>query len=207
MGRYLDPKDNTVFKSIFGEHPELLVSLLNAILPLEEGQSVTNLKYLPDIDNFAEEEGLIEALCKDNHGDKFIVEMDMEQEAPYPDRMVYITANAYVRHCSNIPLYDFPKTVYSVAITNSIFKEEFAEYYNHYTLTGEKSKIVMRGMDHVIIELPKFTDTLVTENKMLTLWLRFFKEINANCDIEPAPKLIENEYIRKAIELCEVVSK
>lgn len=36
MPRYLDPKADIVFKKIFGEHPELLKSFLNAVLPLPE---------------------------------------------------------------------------------------------------------------------------------------------------------------------------
>jgi hypothetical protein len=38
MAHYLDPKNDLVFKRVFGEHPDLLVSFLNALLPLAEGQ-------------------------------------------------------------------------------------------------------------------------------------------------------------------------
>ncbi|MDR0395219.1 MAG: Rpn family recombination-promoting nuclease/putative transposase, partial [Tannerella sp.] len=34
MARYLDPKNDLIFKRIFGEHPHLLVSFLNALMPL-----------------------------------------------------------------------------------------------------------------------------------------------------------------------------
>ncbi|MDR1593295.1 MAG: Rpn family recombination-promoting nuclease/putative transposase, partial [Prevotellaceae bacterium] len=47
MGRYLDPKNDLPFKRIFGEHPELLKSFLNALMPFEEGQYIVSLKYLP----------------------------------------------------------------------------------------------------------------------------------------------------------------
>ena len=33
--RYLDPKADLTFKKVFGEHPDLVISLLNALLPLE----------------------------------------------------------------------------------------------------------------------------------------------------------------------------
>ena len=32
--RYLDPKADLTFKHVFGEHPDLVISLLNALLPL-----------------------------------------------------------------------------------------------------------------------------------------------------------------------------
>lgn len=34
--RYLDPKADLTFKKIFGEHKDLLISLLNALLPLAD---------------------------------------------------------------------------------------------------------------------------------------------------------------------------
>lgn len=43
--RYLDPKNDLVFKRIFGEHPHLLMSLLNELLPLEV--AIKKIKYLP----------------------------------------------------------------------------------------------------------------------------------------------------------------
>ena len=39
MGKYLDPKADLTFKLIF-EHEELLISLLNALLPLDEGKQI-----------------------------------------------------------------------------------------------------------------------------------------------------------------------
>ncbi|MDR1169797.1 MAG: Rpn family recombination-promoting nuclease/putative transposase, partial [Prevotellaceae bacterium] len=47
MKRYLDPKNDLPFKRIFGEHPELLKSFLNALMPFEAGQYIKSLKYLP----------------------------------------------------------------------------------------------------------------------------------------------------------------
>ena len=45
--RYLDPKAGLTFKRVFGEHPDLVKSLLNALLPLEPGQAVEEIESLP----------------------------------------------------------------------------------------------------------------------------------------------------------------
>ena len=37
MAKYLDPKADVTFKKVFGEHTNLVISLLNALLPLEDG--------------------------------------------------------------------------------------------------------------------------------------------------------------------------
>ena len=42
--RYLDPKADLTFKKVFGEHPDLVVSLLNALLPFKnENETITSV--------------------------------------------------------------------------------------------------------------------------------------------------------------------
>ena len=36
--RYLDPKADLTFKKVFGEHPDLVISLLYALLPLGDDE-------------------------------------------------------------------------------------------------------------------------------------------------------------------------
>ncbi len=43
MPRYLDPKADVVFKKIFGQHPDLLKSFLNAVLPLPKSGLILKL--------------------------------------------------------------------------------------------------------------------------------------------------------------------
>ena len=40
MAKYLDPKADVTFKKVFGEHKNLVISLLNALLPLDEGKQI-----------------------------------------------------------------------------------------------------------------------------------------------------------------------
>lgn len=41
--RYLNPKAGLTFKKVFGEYPDLIISLLNALLPLKEGKEITEI--------------------------------------------------------------------------------------------------------------------------------------------------------------------
>ena len=43
--RYLDPKNDLTFKKVFGQHPHLLISFLNALLPLDA--VILSVEYLP----------------------------------------------------------------------------------------------------------------------------------------------------------------
>jgi hypothetical protein len=47
MSRYLDPLEYIVFHKIFGENPNILISFLNAVLPLASNSPIIELSYLP----------------------------------------------------------------------------------------------------------------------------------------------------------------
>ena len=47
MAKYLDPKADVTFKKVFGEHKNLVISFLNALLPLDEGKKIMTIEYLP----------------------------------------------------------------------------------------------------------------------------------------------------------------
>jgi hypothetical protein len=70
--RYLDPKNDLVFKKVFGEHPEILLSFLNELFPLEPDQVITEIEYLP-VELVPEiplivKNSLMDIRCKDNLG-------------------------------------------------------------------------------------------------------------------------------------------
>ena len=65
--RYLDPKADLTFKKVFGEHPDLVISLLNALLPFqtkeEEIQSVEYLTPFHAPDNLFFNENVVNVRC------------------------------------------------------------------------------------------------------------------------------------------------
>jgi len=71
MAKYLDPKADLTFKKIFGEHPELVISLLNALLPFSEEQRITEIEYLPaelTTDNPMRKNSIVDVRCKATDG-------------------------------------------------------------------------------------------------------------------------------------------
>ena len=46
MARYLDPKADLTFMKVFGEHPNLVASLLNSLLPLPDGEEIAEVEYM-----------------------------------------------------------------------------------------------------------------------------------------------------------------
>src|ERR1700733_1845912 len=81
MSRYLDPKSDIVFKKIFGQHPHLLKSFLNAVLPLPEDGLIESIHYLPSeqvppIPAF--KYTVVDVRCTDRQDRTFIVEMQIQ---------------------------------------------------------------------------------------------------------------------------------
>ena len=44
-GKYLSPKADLTFKLVFAEHKDLMMSFLNALLPLAEDAPITSIEY------------------------------------------------------------------------------------------------------------------------------------------------------------------
>jgi predicted transposase/invertase (TIGR01784 family) len=207
MKRYLDPKNDLPFKRIFGEHPDLLKDFLNALMPLEKNQHIESLEYLSAEQvprTPAKKNSIVDVRCKDNRGRQFIVEMQIYWNNYFSNRMVFNASKAYVRQLNSGEDYELLQPVYGLGIINDTFDNETEEYYHHYkTINCNNTNETIKGLEFVMIELPKFKPTSITEKKTAVLWLRFLKEIEADKYIEPAPELLKNEYIRQAIEMCE----
>ena len=79
--KYLDPKADLTFKKVFGEHPDLVISLLNALLPFKKKEEkVESVEYLtPELvpNNPLRKYSIVAVRCKDQLGRQFIVEMQM----------------------------------------------------------------------------------------------------------------------------------
>ena len=79
--KYLNPKADLTFKLVFGEHPDLVMSLLNALLPLADDEQITHVEYItPEMvpENPAKKNSVVDVRCFDQMGRQFIVEMQME---------------------------------------------------------------------------------------------------------------------------------
>ena len=65
-GKYLDPKADLTFKLVFGEHPDLVMSLLNALLPLDEDSQITSVEYWPSElvpENPGKKDSVVDEMC------------------------------------------------------------------------------------------------------------------------------------------------
>ena len=204
--RYLDPKADLTFKKVFGEHPDLVTSFLNALLPFNKGEEIESVEYLtPELvpENPLRKFSIVDVRCKDNRGRQFIVEMQMVWSREFEQRVMFNSAKAYVRQLNSKEEYHLIEPVYSLNIVNDIFEKDITEYYHYYRMVHEKhSDKVIDGLHLVFVELPKFTPQTIKEKKMKVLWLRYLTEIE-ECTKEVPQELLDNPEISKALTVVE----
>lgn len=204
--RYLDPKADLTFKKVFGEHPELVKSLLNALLPLSPQEEIEDIEYLPSEmvpETPIRKNSIVDVRCKDKSGRQFIVEMQMVWSPEFQQRVLFNASKAYVRQMDAGENYQLLQPVYSLNLVNEIFEPTMEGYYHHYRMVHvENSDKIINGLQLVFVELPKFTPTTYAQKKMQVLWLRYLTEINDNTREIPA-ELLEQPEIKKAVTVLE----
>ena len=206
MARYLDPKADVTFKKVFGEHKNLVISLLNALLPLDEGKKVESIEYLPSEmvpRTPTSKNTIVDVRCEETGGRKFIVEMQMNWTADFRERVLFNASKAYVRQLDKSEQYNLLQPVYALNFVNKVFEPDMEGYYHYYRMVhAQDSGKVLEGLHLVFIELPKFKAKNLTERKMQVLWLRFLTEIDEKSRIAPA-ELLENPQTSQALEILE----
>ena len=216
MARYLDPKADLTFKKIFGEHKNLVISLLNALLPFSEEQKITEIEYLPSEltpDNPMRKNSIVDVRCKAIDGRQFIVEMQMEWTTAFKQRVLFNASKAYVRQLKKSKKYHLLQPVYSLSLVNEVFENDIEDFYHYYRLVHEEhTEKIIDGLHLVFVELPKFfaeqsgkaerKPHTISEKKMQVLWLRFLTEIGEDTKEVPE-ELIENAEVKQAIEIVE----
>jgi predicted transposase/invertase (TIGR01784 family) len=213
MTRYLDPKVDVLFKKIFGENKELVISFLNSLLPLHEEQEIVAIEYLSP-EQVPEtplgKNSVVDVRCMDNTGRSFIVEMQSEWSNIFRKRLLLNGSKAVVRQLDKkskkekAKQFQELKPVYVLAIVNGTFSKGSAWYHHLQIIDSKNPDVVIDGLDFVLVELPNFTpETWTYAHKQLAvLWLRFLKEIE-DCEGQLPKELKSNKLIRSAIKLCE----
>ena len=209
MAKYLDPKADLTFKRVFGEHPNLVASLLNSLLPLPSGEEIADIEYMsPELPprTSLEKNSIVDVFCKTKDGLQFIVEMQMFWTPSFKDRVLFNSAKVYVDQLKRGDEYSDLRPVYSLNLVDAVMERDTSDFIHHYQMVHEKNtNKVIKGLHLVFVELPKFKPQSIAERKMAVLWLRFLTEINKTTESVP-PELMESKEISQAVELVETAA-
>ena len=215
-GKYLNPKADLTFKKIFGEHPDLVMSLLNALLPLEEGKQIESVEYLtPELvpETPLRKNSIVDVRCHETGGRHFIVEMQMNWNDEFKQRVILNASKAVVKQLDQSEDYRLLQPVYSLNLINDTgFASAQDDFYHDYAIVNvAHTDRINEGLRFVFVELPKFFTSKqqglnmpppIALKKMAVLWLRFLTEIDKTTEEAPA-ELLDNPETCKALKILE----
>ena len=206
-GKYLSPKADLTFKLVFAEHKDLMMSLLNALLPLAEDAPIVSIEYetpemVPERDGG--KNSVVDVRCRDARNRRFLVEMQMNWDEEFKKRVIMNASKAVMKQVGRAELYTLIEPVFSLNLLNDKMKggapDDF--YHDYAILNVDHPECSLDYLRFVFVELPKFKPRNVMEKKMAVLWLRFLTEISEDTDEVPA-ELLENAEISKALSIVE----
>ena len=205
--RYLDPKADLTFKKVFGEHPDLVISLLNALLPLqtkeEEIQSVEYLTPFHAPDNIFFNENVVNVKCTNNNGSHFFVQIQTFWAPSFSLHVKPNSSKAYISKLGKRIGMNYQEPVFSLNLVREIVDADVDNYYHFYDIVQDDlTERIIDNFHLVFVELPKFTPHTMNEKKMQVLWLRYLTEIDGYMETVPQ-ELLDNPEINKAMEVVE----
>ena len=201
--RYLNPRADLTFKKVFGQHPDIVKSFLNALLPFHTPEEeIAELEYItPEMvpDTPLHKDSIVDVRCRDGRGRQFIVEMQMLWTSHYKQRVLFNASKAYVGQLDRGRDYDLLQPVYSLNLVDDTYSAS-PEYYHDYEIVERAdTREIIEGLRFIFIELPKFTPKHYGDKRMQVLWLRYLTEINEQTDEAPQ-ELKDDPQIGRALE-------
>ena len=208
MSKYLNPRVDLTFKKVFGEHPNLVKSLLNALLPLPEGMTIEKVEYLTAEnvpENPAKKYSIVDVRCTDNKGRGFIVEMQNYWNKEFFSRTLFNAASMYSKQLAKGNPFEKLKEVYALALVNDEafeYEDDNGYMQEFYIINKKHTNDIHRDLSLIFIELKKYKPLDRGSRAIKELWLRFLTEINEQTEKVDAV-MLENPEISQALEIVE----
>ena len=208
LPRYIDPLNDWGFKRLFGTemNKEFLVAFLTEIFP---DKRIKDISYLP-----TEQLGLasgdrnarFDVMCKDESGEKFIVEIQLAYQKHFRERALYYSG--MVMHSQGVKgkkwNYNI-KGVYFIGLQNFTFgPERGGGLIRRYSIREDESGELMTDkLRFVFIEIGRFDKRPEELKTNLDKWFYVLKNLHRLLE---RPTALVDRIFRRFFEAAEVIS-
>lgn len=200
LNKFLDPKNDVAFRKIFGneKNRDILIHFLNDMLIFKEKKPITEVQFLKTIQDpeiAAKKTSIVDLMCTDQDGNRYIVEMQVAKEKGFTKRAQYYAAKAYGSQLKIGEKYQNLKEVIFLAIADFImFPNKVAYKSDHVILDKDSLEHDLRDFSFTFLELGKFNKTIDELSSIIERWAYFFKYADETSK-EDLAKIIGDEVI------------
>jgi predicted transposase/invertase (TIGR01784 family) len=188
--KYLDPKNDAAFKKIFGseQNKDILMHFLNDVLGSFREVPIVEIDFLPTIlqpENREKKTSLIDVLCKDAQGTKYIIEMQVTKARGFEKRAQYYASKVYGNQANIGDEYHALKEVIFIAIADCVIFPNKPHYKSdHVILDKVTYEYDLKDFSFTFIELPKFNKRKENLSSIEEKWCYFFKHAHETTEAE-----------------------
>jgi predicted transposase/invertase (TIGR01784 family) len=211
----INPKIDLVFKKLFGseENKDILLSLINAILPLHQQIAEISLKNPYNVSDYAEGKlSILDIKAQDENGVQYDIEMQIRGSDFYGKRALFYWAKMFGSQLDyvideskdkdkdvEIGYSDLKKCIVISLMDFNYFEDK--KYNRYFTLKDGETNETHKGLDYLdlyFIELKKFKGKLQTVKTTLERWITFLNNAHKYTKDNLPQELAEIKEIRKA---------
>mgnify|MGYP002678351215 FL=1 len=207
--RYISLLTDFGFKRIFGTKPnkDLLINFLNSLF--DGFQVIKDVKYLNSEhvgDVFAERKAIFDVYCENEHGEKFIVEMQNAYQKYFKDRSLFYSTFPIREQAPKGAEWNFQlEHVYTVALLNFDLEEEAFDKndINHDVglLDKKTFKVFNDKLSFKYVEIAKFNKTEEELDTLYDKWLYVLKNLSR---LDKRPAALKEKVFTKLFEEAEI---
>ena len=207
----INPQIDIAFKKIFGseENGDLLLSLINSVLPADEQIHNIVLKNPYNLANYLNDKmSILDIKATDENGKCYDIEMQIGEQGYFGQRALYYWGKSYTNQLEKSGLYSTLKKCIIISILNFKYFDDPDRYHRVLQIKDRESNVVEESVDFLelhFIELPKFSKDISTLKTSLDKWITFLTQADAfEKDSIPA-ELSTMPEIKRAIEVLDTI--
>jgi predicted transposase/invertase (TIGR01784 family) len=204
---FINPFTDFGFKKIFGEeaNKDILISFLNELLAMQ-GQHIETLTYKKTHKlgkSSLDRNVVFDLYCENQHGEKFIVELQKAKQAYFKDRMLYYSSFSIqeqgIKGDWNYQL----KAVYVIGILDFIMDENNADkiVVSRNQLTDiERDKVFYDKLTFITLQMPNFDKQEHELETNFDKWLYVIKNLHR---LEQIPERVQDKIFEKVFKVAQ----
>ena len=206
--RYVNFYTDFAFKKLFGTevNKDLLISFLNSLFDGKE--VIEDLQYL-NVEHLghaiAERKAVFDVYCKNDKGEKFLIEMQKAEQSYFIDRSIYYSTFPIQEQAPKGKWNFELKRVYTIGILNFTFNENDPNYMHHEVKLMEinKKEIFFDKLTYIYLEMPKFRKEESELVTVLDKWLYAMKNLDTLLE---RPKALQDAVFKRFFDQAEIAN-